>query len=231
MKLSIILCARNEIKTIKKIIDLVKNFKLPENFSKQILIVDNCSTDGTREFLQTIENEFQIIYQKQNLGKGNSIKTALELCTGDYVIPQDCDLEYSPDDISNILNYAINNDLEFTIGSRRNEKNKKFHKYWLNEFGANVLTSIFNVLFGSNFTDVASCYKLMKTEKLKKFVLSCNGFDLDYEIAAKFIKNTNKYGEIKISYNSRTYTEGRNYTIFFHGIKALFIIIKEKIIK
>ncbi len=78
MQISIILCVRNEIKTIKKVIDLVKNFKLPENFSKQILIVDNCSTDGTREFLKTIENEFQIIYQERNLGKGYSIKTALK---------------------------------------------------------------------------------------------------------------------------------------------------------
>ena len=231
MQLSIILCVRNEIKTIKKIIGLVKDFKLPENFSKQILIVDNCSTDGTREFLKTIENEFQIIYQKKNLGKGYSIKTALRFCTGDFVIPQDCDLEYSPDDIYNLITHATKHGLDFTIGSRRNENTKKFHKYWLNEFGANALTYIFNIFFSTNFSDVASCYKLMNTQKLKKFNLRCNGFDLDYEMAAKFIKNTNKYGEIKIAYNSRSYKEGRNYTIFFHGIKALFVIIKEKIIK
>ena len=141
MQISIILCVRNEIKTIKKVIDLVKNFKLPENFSKQILIVDNCSTDGTREFLKTIENEFQIIYQERNLGKGYSIKTALKFCTGDFVIPQDCDLEYFPDDIYNLLNYAIKHNLEFTVGSRKSEHKKKFHKYWLNEFGANKLKS------------------------------------------------------------------------------------------
>ena len=169
--------------------------------------------------------------KKKNLGKGYSIKTALKFCTGNFVIPQDCDLEYSPDDIYNLLTYANKHNLEFTIGSRRNENNKKFHKYWLNEFGANVLTSIFNIFFSTNFTDVASCYKLMNTQKLKQFTLKCDGFDLDYEIAAKFIKNTNRYGEIKISYDSRTYKEGRNYTIFFHGIKALFVIIKEKIIK
>ena len=229
MILNIILCVRNEEKTIKIIIDKILNLKISNVIIKTI-VVDNCSTDKTKKILQKIKNKnIKIIFQKKNIGKGHSVKTAINLCKGDFIIPQDADLEYDPKYIKNIVEYALKYRLDFVIGSRV-KKNKRFHKYLINEIGANALTFFFNMIFFSNFTDVASCYKLMNLKILKKFNLKCNGFDLDYELAAKFVKKRYKYGEVPIKYKSRSYKEGRKTKIFIDGIKAFFVIIKERIL-
>lgn len=226
--ISIIVCVRNEILTIEKILYKLDNLNLINSIKKQIIIVDNVSTDGTRDFLRKLnKKKYKIIFQKKNLGKGHSIKTALKYCNGKYIIPQDADLEYDPKFINKILIYTIKNKLDFVIGSRK-KKNKKFHKYAINEYGANFLTFVFNRLFNSNFNDVASCYKMMNAKFLKKINLKCNGFDLDYEIASHFLKNKLSYGETFIKYNSRSYKEGRNLNIFFDGFKALFVLLRVK---
>ena len=231
MKLSIIVCVSNERKTIKKILKKINQLRLVSPWKKEIIIVDNCSIDGTREILSKIKrNDTRIIFQKINIGKGHSVKTALKFCTGQYVIPQDSDLEYDPSDIRKILNFALRNKHDLVVGSRI-KKGKRFHKYWINEIGANFLTIVFNSLFKTNFSDVASCYKLMNLKKLKRFKLNCNGFDLDYEMCAKFTKIKASSGEIKIKYSSRSYHEGRNTKIFFDGFKALFVIISERFFK
>ena len=231
MKLSIIVCVSNERRTIKKILRKINQLHLVPPWKKEIIIVDNCSTDGTREILSKIkQKDIKIIFQKINIGKGHSVKTALKFCTGQYVIPQDGDLEYDPSDIRKILNFALRNKHDFVLGSRT-KNGKRFHKYWINEIGANFLTIFFNSLFKTNFSDVASCYKLMNLKKLKRFKLNCNGFDLDYEMCAKFTKIKASSGEIKIKYSSRSYHEGRNTKIFFDGFKALFVIISERFFK
>ena len=140
MKLSIIVCVSNERKTIKKILKKINQLRLVSPWKKEIIIVDNCSIDGTREILSKIKrNDTRIIFQKINIGKGHSVKTALKFCTGQYVIPQDSDLEYDPSDIRKILNFALRNKHDFVVGSRT-KNGKRFHKYWINEIGANFLT-------------------------------------------------------------------------------------------
>ena len=231
--LSIIVCCRNEKRTIEKILDKINNLSLVQPWKKEIIIVDNCSTDGTKEILSKIKRkDTRIIFQKKNIGKGHSIKTGIKFSSGHYVIPQDGDLEYDPSNINDILKFALENKYDFVIGTRF-QSGKRFHKYWINEFGANILTYIFNILYKTNYTDIASCYKLMKSDILKDFKLKCNGFDLDYELCAKFSKIEIKVGEKKIKYSSRSFEEGRKTlfsknNIYVDGLKGLFVILKEK---
>ena len=231
--LSIIICCRNEIHTIEKILNKINKLSLTHPWKKEVVIVDNCSTDGTREVLSKINREdTTIIFQEKNIGKGHSVKTGIKYCNGHFVIPQDGDLEYDPNDIKRILNYSLKNNCDFVIGTRF-EKGKRFHKYWINEIGANILTYVFNILFKTNFTDVASCYKLMKLDLVKNFTLNCNGFDLDYELCSKFSKIKSNAGEIKINYSARSFKEGRNTifnknNVYIDGLKALFVMLKVK---
>ncbi len=232
-KLSIIVCCRNERATIEQILDKINKLTLTRPWKKEIIIVDNCSTDGTKEILSKINKEdTRVIFQKKNIGKGHSLKIGFKHCTGQFVIPQDSDLEYDPADIKNILDFALKNSYDFVIGTRF-KKDKRFHKYWINEFGANVLTFLFNNLYKTNFSDVASCYKLMKRDLLKNFKLNCNGFDLDYELCAKFSKMKSTAGEIKINYYPRSFQEGRKTifkknNIYIDGFKGLIVMIKER---
>ena len=120
MKLSIIVCSRNEEKTIEQILNKIFMLTLPNLWSKEIIVIDNCSTDNTKEILSNLNHKDMIvIHQKVNLGKGNSVKLGIKKATGDFLIPQDSDLEYDPNDIVKLLKYAEENDLEFVIGSRK----------------------------------------------------------------------------------------------------------------
>ena len=226
--INIIICVRNEQRTIEKVITRVLKLKIPK-FKIKIFAIDNCSTDKTPKILNKYKKKIHIIRQKINKGKGNSVKSAIKLARGDYLIPQDADLEYHPKDIVKIVKYAEDFKMNLVIGTRKKNKGR-FHKYFINEFGANVLSYLFNFCFGAKFTDVASCYKLMKLNLLKNMKLKCEGFDLDYELASKFVKiDSSKCSEVPITYNSRSYAEGRKTRIFLDGFKAIFVILKEKI--
>ena len=234
MKISVIITTYNEILTIAEIIEQVINVDLGDDFEKEIIVVDNISNDGTRELLRKLEKEkdIQVIYQTKNLGKSFSFRTAIPLCSGDYVISQDADLEYNPQDITKILNHLILNDYDVVIGSRI-ETGKRYHAYKINEYGIDFLNKITNLLFRTEYTDVATCYKLMKSDILKDFNLKCNGFDLDYELCAKFNKIKIRAGEKSIKYSSRSFQEGRKTifsenNIYVDGLKGLYVILKEK---
>ena len=129
MKLSIIVCVFNEIKTIEKVLDQIKNVKLQNNIEKEIIIIDNNSTDGTKAFLEKIQvtNNFKIIFQKKNLGKGNSIITGIKEATGDLIVFQDADLEYNPNNFNKLLNHLVENKLDAVFGSRIKNQEVYFH--------------------------------------------------------------------------------------------------------
>ena len=231
MKISVIITAYNEIITIAEIIERVRNIDFGDNFDKEIIVVDNISTDGTRELLRKMEKEkdIQVIYQAENYGKSYSFRTAIPFCSGDYVISQDADLEYNPQDITKILNHLILNDYDVVIGSRI-ETGKRYHAYKINEYGIDFLNKITNLLFRTEYTDVATCYKLMKLDKLKELNLYSTGFSLDFELCAKYAKYKWKVGEVKIEYNCRTFEEGRKTrNPIWHGLLALYTILRERI--
>ena len=129
MKLSIIVCVFNEIKTIEKVLDQIKNVKLQNNIEKEIIIIDNNSTDGTKAFLEKIQvtNNFKIIFQEKNLGKGNSIITGIKEAAGDLIVFQDADLEYNPNNFNKLLNHLVENKLDAVFGSRIKNQEVYFH--------------------------------------------------------------------------------------------------------
>ena len=223
MKISIIICVYNEVSTIEKIYSEVLNVKLINNIQKEIIIVDNNSTDGTKEKLKSFRNDnTSIIYQKQNFGKGNSIIEGIKKATGEYVIFQDADLEYSPNNYNKLLEELIINNLDAVFGSRI-LNNKNYHLYYLNKLAVIIFTKLINLFYNANFTDTATNHKLLKLNILKSLKPKSKSFALDFEIAIKLAKLKYKYKEIPIDFNPRKYNEGKKIRLT-DAFKCLFII-------
>ena len=227
MKLSVIICVYNERKTILEVVKRVQSVDLGNNWAKEIIIVDNCSTDGTRNLLTTIRDDnIRVILQPRNMGKGGSIKTAIPLCTGDFTITQDADLEYHPCQYPRLLDKALQEDLDVVYGSRV-LGGKRYHHYAINYWGVRLLTILTNLLFGTHYTDVATNYKLVRTDILQSLLLRCNGFDLDFEISDKLALITRRIGEVPIDFEPRTYAEGKKIKLR-DGMRALQIILQDR---
>ena len=224
MKLSIIVCVYNEIKTIDEILKKINGVNLPNNIDKEVIIVDNNSFDGTKEFLKKLIdlNNYKIIFQEKNLGKGNSIITGIKEASGDLIVFQDADLEYEPNNYIQLINHLNENNLDAVFGSRIKHHEDYFY-YKLNRFAVINLTNLVNFLFKGSFTDIATNHKLIKTDVLKKLNLVSKGFNLDFEISLKLAKYRYKYDEIAISYFPRTYNDGKKIN-FMDAIKSLLII-------
>ena len=224
MKLSVIVCVYNEIKTIDEILKKINGVNLPNDIDKEVIIIDNNSFDGTKEFLKKLidSNNYKIIFQEKNLGKGNSIITGIKEASGDLIVFQDADLEYEPNNYIQLINHLNENNLDAVFGSRI-KHNEDYFYYKLNRFAVINLTNLINFLFKGSFTDVATNHKLIKTDVLKKLNLVSKGFNLDFEISLKLAKYRYNYDEIAISYFPRTYREGKKIN-FMDAIKSLFII-------
>lgn len=229
MKLSVIICVYNEKNTLLEILKRVQDADIGQDWSKEIIIVDNFSTDGTRDLLQTISAQnVKIVLQTRNLGKGSSIRTAIPLCTGDYTITQDADLEYHPRQYKSLLLKALENNLDAVYGSRV-LGDRRYHHYAVNYWAVRFLTGLTNRLFGSSFTDVATNYKLVRTELLKTLRLRCSGFDLDFEISNKLALSTRKIAEVPIDFEPRTYGQGKKINAL-DGLKALYVILRNRLV-
>lgn len=227
MKLSIIICVYNERDTILEVVRRVQGVELGADWTKEIIIVDNYSTDGTRDLLKTIQDEnVKIILQPKNFGKGTSIRTAIPLCTGDYTITQDADLEYHPRQYPLLLEKAIRENLDVVYGSRV-LGGKKYHHYAINYWGVRILTFLTNIFFGVHYTDVATNYKLIRTSLLKSLHLTCSGFDLDFEISNKLARATKKIAEVPITFEPRTYKQGKKIR-FYDGLRSLYVIFRDR---
>lgn len=225
-KISIIIPVFNEIKTIKDVLKEIENVRLP-GFRKEIIIVDDCSTDGTTEFLRKL-NGYKIFFHSSNLGKTAAIKTALNYASGEYVIIQDADMEYSPKEYLKILEKAQKEDADIVYGSRFLKKGAE-HKYYTLYLGNIMLSSLASILFGTKVTDIETCYKLFKTKVLKSVEIKSKGFGFEAEITAKVLKQGYKIHEVPISYRSRPYSEGKKIKAM-DGVKAALILLKYWII-
>ena len=228
MKLSVIVPVYNEHSTILEILERVQQADIGPSWQKEIIVVDNCSTDGTRDLLLEYRaDNVRIIMQSENRGKGHSVRTAIPLCNGDYTITQDADLEYHPGEYAKLLQHALNNNLDVVYGSRV-LGGKYYHYYRLNYWVVRGLTWLTNWFFGSSFTDVATNYKLMRTELLHSLELQCSGFDLDFEISNKIALMTDKIDEVSIDYEPRTYAEGKKIGLT-DGLLALWVIVRDRV--
>ncbi len=228
MKLSVIICVFNERDTILEIIRRVQAVDLGD-WQRELIVVDNCSTDGTRELLQTVTApNVRLILQPRNMGKGTSVRTAIPLCTGDYTITQDADLEYDPAEYPRLLKKALSEGLEVVYGSRV-LGGKRYHYYAANYWAVRLLTLITNLFFGARYTDVATNYKLVRTPILQSLKLTGNGFDLDFELSDKLALATRKIGEVPISFSPRTYAEGKKIRLR-DGLRAYWIVFRDRFV-
>lgn len=226
MKLSIIICAYNEAETILTILERVHAVDLGE-WAKEIIVVDNCSTDGTRELLRDVEtSNTRIIYQPQNMGKGTSIRTAIEHLSGDYAVIQDADLEYDPADIPKLLKKAEEG--EVAIFGSRTLQGQSNYKYYHAYLGVRVITTFMNILFGGKLTDSATATKMVRADILKRMHLIGKGFDLDFELPDKLLMAGYNIAEVPVSYSPRTYEEGKKITTQ-DGLYAIYIMLRDRL--
>lgn len=228
MKLTVVMPAYNEIETIEEIVARVRAVPI----DKEIIIIDNCSTDGTREKVQGFDYpEVRVILQERNMMKGNSVKKGIAAAQGEFIIIQDADLEYDPHDFIPLLEAAEREDTYAVLGSRFlgiKQRGERLPPSIFN-FGRRVINLWYQVLFGSRLTDVATCYKLARREVFQGMKLRCDGFDLDFELAAKFLKGARRAGkkvvELPVAYHPRTIHEGKKIG-WRDGIAALWTILK-----
>lgn len=229
MILSVIIPVYNEKNTISEIVKKIEAVDLKDlGFEKEIIIVDDNSTDGTKERLRNLGGKYKIIYHQKNRGKGAAIKTALSYVSGEYVIIQDADLEYDPQDYRRILDCALKNNANAVYGSRKlNPENKYSHRsFYLGGIFLNWLTS---VIYRVKITDESTGYKLFKTEFLKSLNLRSKRFEFCPEVTAKVAKRGVKIYEVPISYHPRHVKEGKKIK-WQDGITAAWTLVKYKFV-
>lgn len=223
MKLSIIIPAYNEEETIEELLRKVFNVQI-EGYEKEVIVVDDKSEDRTIEILKNLENEFDFILLKhfQNKGKGGCIKTALKKVTGDFVIIQDADLEYEPNDYPLLLN-SIDKSHQIVYGSRNLGRAER--GYFLFFLAGRMLTFLSNLLYGAKITDINTCYKLFRTDIIKNIALKGNGFEFCEEVTVKALRRGYKIKEVPIHYYPRSFSKGKKIR-FKDGLIAIRTILK-----
>lgn len=222
MKLSIIIPVYNEGGTIDEIIRQVQKVR---GFEKEIIVVDDASTDNTPKILQHLKNskDIRVIHHPKNLGKGSSIRTGIARATGEYILVQDADLEYDPQDILLMLEPIKKGKAEVVYGSRfTGQRRNMFFWHWM---GNQLLTLLTNILYNTTLSDMETCYKLMPLSLVKSLNLKAKRFEFEPEVTAKILKRGIRIWEVPISYAGREYHEGKKIS-WRDGLPALWTLIK-----
>ena len=223
MKLTIIIPCFNEVNTIREIIDKIIKVSLYEN---EIIVIDDFSTDGSREILSEIEKTkvSKLIRNEKNFGKGYCIKKGLNEATGDIIIIQDADLEYDPSDYTKLIEPIRKNQADVVYGSRFIGSEEKRVLYYWHTLGNKFLTTLSNMFTNINLTDMECCYKAFKTEVIKKIDLKESRFGFEPEVTAKLAKKNIRMYEVGIKYFGRKYSDGKKIT-WKDGFAAIYCII------
>lgn len=227
MILSIIITCFNEARTIKNVIEKLEALDLP--VQKEIIIVDDCSTDGSQNILKFWENKYKIVYHQKNQGKGAALRSGVREATGDLVVFQDADLELDPSDLKNFIPPLLENKADMILGSRfLGRKGNYFNKSYLKYYLANkLITWFFNLLFFSRLTDVNCGYKMFKAEVLRSISLAANSFEIEVEILAKVLKKGYYIQEVPVSYMPRKTQEGKKIRLK-HAFSMLKTMLKNR---
>ncbi len=224
MTLSVIIPCYNERNTIEEIIEAVRAAPVK---NKEIIVVDDCSDDGTRELLERQPCEWvdQIIYHSVNQGKGAALRTGFQHATGDFVIVQDADLEYDPREYPQLLEPLLAGKADVVIGSRFMGGRPHRVVYFWHMMGNKILTLLSNMFTNLNLTDIETCYKIFRREIIQSISIEEDRFGVEPEIVAKIAKRGCRIFEVGISYYGRTYKEGKKIG-WRDGFRALYVIIK-----
>ena len=223
MKISIIIPVFNEEKTIAQIIRQINNVV---GFHKEIIVVDDASVDGTSQKLQEFKG-IKIIRHPNNLGKGSAIRTGIDSASGDYILVQDADLEYDPQDVLSMIKPINQGKAEVVYGSRfTGPRRNMFFWHWM---GNQLLTLVTNILYNTTLSDMETCYKLIPLKLIKSLDLKAKRFEFEPEVTAKILKRNIRIWEVPISYAGREYDEGKKIT-WRDGIPALWTLIKYRFI-
>ena len=227
-RLSIVMCVYNERLSVLPVLERVRAVEPADGWETEVIVVDNCSTDGTRELLLTLDApEVRVIFHERNFGKGESVRTGFREATGDYAAIQDADFEYDPAELTRFMAKAAETNADAVFGSRT-LGGRAIYKYRKNYVGVRGLTLVTNILFGGRLTDVAVGTKTVKRSVFNALRLTANGFDLDFELPCKLLKRGCHIVEIPISYKPRTVAEGKKIRAIRDGLRALGVILKER---
>lgn len=228
MRLSIIIPAYNEKNTIEEIVRQIKAADF-DGLEKEIIVVDDGSTDGTREILKNI-HEIKYFFHESNKGKGGAIKTGFKLATGDILTIQDADLEYDPRELTAVIKPIINGKTEVVLGVRiPPEKDLRRHKslYWISWLGNKVITWTTNILFWNNAGEYEGCYKAFTKKLVDSINVKTDGFDYDNELVCKALKMGYQTIDVPIHYYPRNYEEGKKIN-WKDGFRILWTIFKTR---
>ena len=224
MKLSVVIPCYNELKTIRAIVQAVREAPYQP---KEIIVVDDCSTDGTRDLLKSggVPGIDRLILQDHNQGKGAALRTGIREATGDVVVIQDADLEYDPQEYGRLIDPILAGKADVVFGSRFLGAGPHRVLYFWHRFGNGVLTFVSNMFSNLNLTDMETCYKMFRREIIQSITIEENRFGFEPEITAKVARMNVRIYEVGISYYGRTYAEGKKIN-WRDGIRAFYCIVK-----
>ena len=221
--LSVIVPVYNEVKTIRQILEKIESV----NIDKEIIVVDDGSLDGTARILGDIKYyNLKIVYHSTNRGKGAAVLTGLANTVGEFVIIQDADLEYEPQEYIKLMEEIRKDDVDVVLGARFT---KGYHGLLIPRLGNRFVTTMLNILFGSQLNDFLTCYKLLRRNTLVSLNLKSQSFNIETEIITKVLKRKLRIKQVPITYHPRSYAEGKKIRVL-DGMHAIACIIKYRLI-